>query len=410
MSLEPRAREPRLFLAGPTWVRPEILTAMAKPVVGHRGPEFAALYRSVSERLGRYAGTSALPLLLTGSATALLEAAIRSLVPRRSLHVVCGSFGARWEEIARANGKDTVVVEAPPGQAVRADAVARALDRDGPFDAVCVTHSETSTGVLHDLASFAALLRGRDGTLFLVDAVSSFAATPVPIDELGIDLLVTGTQKALALPPGLAIGFAAPRALARAREASGAGFYLDLARIAEFAEAGGTPTTPSIPLFYALDRQLDDLLQETAPERFARHRRMAAAVESFCSREGLAIVPEPGFRSPALSVVETPGLDAEAVRAAMRAEGFVLGSGYGPMKGRCFRIGHMGDHDEVSVAELLEALGRVLGRLRSSATSERPAGPPAPDGQPTGPAPADGAAGRAAATPPSRSTPPQTSR
>jgi aspartate aminotransferase-like enzyme len=137
---------------------------------------------------------------------------------------------------------------------------------------------------------------------------------------------------------------------------------------------------------------------------------MAAEVESFCSREGLAIVPEPGFRSPALSVVETPGLDAEAVRAAMRTEGFVLGSGYGPMKGRCFRIGHMGDHDEASVAELLDALGRVLGRLRSSATRETPAGAEAFEGKPTGPAPADGAAGAAAAAPPSRSTPPRTSR
>jgi aspartate aminotransferase-like enzyme len=218
--------------------------------------------------------------------------------------------------------------------------------------------------VLHDLASFADVLRGRADLLFLVDAVSSFAAAPVAVDELGIDLLVTGTQKALALPPGLAIGFVSPRARARARTAAGAGFYLDLARIAEFAEAGGTPTTPNVSLFYALDRQLDDLLREGAPARFARHRRMAAAVESFCAGEGLGIVPEAGFRSPALSVVETPGLDAEAVRAEMRAEGFVLGSGYGPMKGRCFRIGHMGDHDEAAVAELLEALGAVLGRLR----------------------------------------------
>ena len=351
---------------------------MARPVVGHRGPEFAALYRSVSERLGLYAGTSALPLLLTGSATALLEAAVRSLVRRRSLHVVCGSFGARWEEIARANGKATVVVEAPLGRAVRAEAVANALEREGPFDAVCVTHSETSTGILHDLASFAAVLRDRTETLFLVDAVSSFAATPVPVDELGIDLLVTGTQKALALPPGLAIGFAGPRALARAREATGAGFYLDLARIAEFAEAGGTPTTPNVSLFYALDRQLDDLLAETAPARFARHRRMADAVEAFCAQEGLGIVPEPGFRSPALSVVETPGLDAESVRGAMRKEGFVLGSGYGPMKGRCFRIGHMGDHDEPEVAELLEALGTVLARLRAALAGPSVPGRPAP--------------------------------
>jgi aspartate aminotransferase-like enzyme len=364
----PRAEEkneptPHLFLTGPTYVRPEVLAEMARPMVGHRGPEFAALYRRVSDKLGRYAGTRAQPLVCTGSSTALLEAGMRSLVPGRSLHAVCGSFGVRWEEIARENGKATAIVEAPLGKAVRAEALGVALARGG-FDAVCVTHSETSTGVLHDLASVAEVLRGFPDVLFLVDAVSSFAAVPIDIEALGIDLLVTGTQKALALPPGLAIGFASDRAIERARAARGAGWYLSLARFADFAAQGGTPTTPNVPLFWALDRQLDDLLAETLPVRAARHRRMAAACEAFCAGAGLEVLPEPGFRCPALTVARTPGIDAERVRAAARARGWVLSSGHGPLKGTCFRIGHMGDHDEREVAELLNELEEILQELR----------------------------------------------
>lgn len=356
---------PHLFLTGPTYVRPEILAAMSRPVIGHRGPEFAALYRSLTAKLTRYAATSATPILCTGSATALLEAGVRSLVPSRSLHAVCGSFSARWEEIARLNGKSTSVVEAPLGRAVRADALADAL-ASGRFDAVCVTHSETSTGVLHDLASIAAAVSEFPGVLLLVDAVSSFAATPIDVDGWGIDLLVTGTQKALALPPGLAIGFASERALARAREASGAGYYLSLARFAEFAAQSGTPTSPSIPLIFALDRQMDDLLEEGLAERVAHHARMARAAETFCARAGLEVFPEEGFRCPALTVAMTPGLDAERVRAAARSRGWILGSGYGPLKGRCFRIGHMGDHEEGELAELLDVLEEILAELRAS--------------------------------------------
>jgi aspartate aminotransferase-like enzyme len=332
-------------------------------MIGHRGPEFAALYRGVSDKLRRYSGTEATPFLCTGSATSLLEAAIRSLVPKRSLHAVCGSFGLRWEEIARENDKATVVVEAPLGGAIRAEAIAAALS-DGGVDALCVTHSETSTGVLHDLVSIAEAMRDFPDVLFLVDAVSSFAAAPVEIDALGIDLLVTGTQKALALPPGLGIGFASSRALERARAARGAGWYLNLARVAEFAAQGGTPTTPNVPLFFALDRQLDDLLAETLPARLARHRRMAEATEAFCLRAGLEVFPEAGFRCPALTVALTPGVDAEQLRAAARSRGWVLGSGHGPLKGKCFRIGHMGDHDERELEELLDVLEEILQELR----------------------------------------------
>lgn len=351
-----------LFLTGPTYVRPEVLAAMTQPMIGHRGPEFAALYGSVARRLTDYAGTSATVLLVTGSATTLLEGAIRSLVPARSLHAVCGAFSARWEEIARLNGKATAVVEAPTGSAVKAEAIAAALAH-GKFDAVCVTHSETATGALHDLSSIAEALAAFPDVLFLVDAVSSFAATPIEIDALGIDLLVTGTQKALALPPGLAIGFASARALDRARSARNAGYYLSLGRHAEFAAGSGTLTSPNIPLFYALDRQLDALLQETAPRRFNRHRRMAAVVETFCADAGLEILPEAGYRCPALSVVLTP-FDAERLRASARARGWVLGSGYGGLKGRCFRIGHMGDHDEAEVAELIDVLSDLVAELR----------------------------------------------
>ncbi|MFN2432256.1 MAG: alanine--glyoxylate aminotransferase family protein [Gemmatimonadota bacterium] len=358
------ARPLHLFLTGPTYVRPAILQAMAQPIVGHRGPEFAALYREVRRKLVDYAGTSATPLLVPGSATALLEAGIRSLVPVRSLHAVCGAFGRRWEEVARLNGKETAVVEAPLGKPVRAELISRALG-SGRFDAVCVTHSETSTGVLHDLVSIAAVMRRHPDVLFLVDAVSSFAAAPVDVDALGIDLLVTGTQKALALPPGMAIGFASARALDRARSARAAGWFLDLARIAEADAGGGTPTTPNIPLFYALDCQLGDLLREGAAERFARHRRMAAAAEAFCARAGLRVFPEPGYRSPAITVALTPGLDAERVRAVARERGWILGSGYAELKGRCFRIGHMGDHDEHELAELLDVLDEVLAELRA---------------------------------------------
>ena len=357
--------EGRFFVPGPTEVRPEVLDAMRRPMIFHRTPEMEALMERAMRRLGMVFGTGRTVHVISGSGTAAMELAVRSGTLRRVLAVVHGDFGERFARMAESCGREVVRLTCEPGDVVPLDRVREAL-AGGGFDAVTVTHSETAVGVLADVEGIARIARESGECLVLVDAVSSAGGAPIAMDAWGVDCVVSASQKALAVPPGLGFAAASARLLERARVARDRGTYLDLLRYEEFAARWQSPTTPAIPLLYALDVQMEAIEREGLVTRFERHRAMAAACADWIDRAAgqgapVQIVAKAGHRSPTVTAIRSAA--APAILAGMRAEGFTLGGGQAPIAGNSFRIGHMGDHSVPGVRRLLDALERVLRTL-----------------------------------------------
>ncbi|MFY9550520.1 MAG: aminotransferase class V-fold PLP-dependent enzyme, partial [Thermoanaerobaculia bacterium] len=243
----------------------------------------------------------------------------------------------------------------PWGTPVDPAEVTRALGK-ARYDAVTVVHSETSTGTLNDLAAIARAVRGASGAFVLADVVTSLAGSPVEADAWGLDFALSGSQKALALPPGLGVAFASDRYRARARERSRA-HYLRLSEAEAFAEKHQTPYTPSTPHLFALDVQLDHILTETLEGRWARHKALRRRVEAWARERGHTYAPPEGARSWTVSCLKPrAGVSSEALVAKVKERGYTIGGGYGKWKSTTFRIGHMGDVDMASLDALLSAL------------------------------------------------------
>jgi len=361
-----------LWIPGPTQVRPEILAECARPMIGHRSKAMTELTERLDPGLklafGLAPGSRAHVAVHTTSATGLMEAALRGVGPR-VLALVNGAFSRRFAEIAALVGKQVVRLDAPMGRAVPMSEVARALAEQGPFDALTVVSNETSTGVRQPLAELAATLRAFPDVLLLVDLVSYIAGAPVDFDANGIDFGFAGVQKALALPPGISVLCASERYLASARRQTLRGFYLDPVKIIEGHEQRATPATPCISLYYALARQLEDIGQAWSA-RFDEHARMQQRTAAWARSNGLELLPPPELCSPTISCIRSGGLDVAAFLAGMKQRGHELGDGYGELKGKTFRIGHMGDHDETGLAAMLAIADDVIAGLRAA----RPAG------------------------------------
>ena len=351
----------RFFVPGPSWVREEVLHAMTAHPLPHRGAEFRQRYARVAARLPALFRTAGDVLVASGSGTLVMQAAVVSTVERDVLHLTNGAFSERWHAISVALGKEADRVAAPWGEAVEPDLVRRALRRKR-YEAVALAHSETSTGVLNPVAEIARLVREESDALVLVDAVSSLGGAPVETDAWEVDLVLTSTQKALALPPGLALFTLSERAAERAAAVSGRGWYTDLLRYRDEHRAGGTTiTTPCEPVVFALDRQLEAIEAEGIETRWERHRRMAATAQEWAAGRGFALAAAEGFRSPTVTCLRPPeGLAAPELVRRARARGWTLGGGYGAWKESTFRIGHMGDVGPSDLAALLEALEEVL--------------------------------------------------
>ncbi len=359
----------RFFLPGPTEVRPELLAEMVRPVIGHRSAELSVLIEGMSASLSRLFLTERPVYLCTSSATGMMEAAITNLTRRRVLCLVCGSFSKRFHDIASATGRPADALEVEWGAANTPESLDEALSREpGKYDLVTVVHSESSTGVLNPLEELAAVVAAHDDTLLAVDTVSSLAGAPVRTDEWGLDFVLTGAQKALALPPGIALAVASERALARAAEVEHRGFYFDLLKFEkQLQKAHQTPNTPAVSIFYALESQLAAIMEEGLEGRWERHRRMAerthAWVDELAARTGRAfrVLAPAGYRSPCVTAIELPdGMTGPEVAAAASARGFTIAPGYGPLKQGSFRIGHMGDHTLEELEALLSCLDEIL--------------------------------------------------
>lgn len=354
----------RFLLPGPTEVHPDVLQAMLHPMIAHRGSEMIHLLEGLEQPLSRLFGTTRRVLIGTCAATGFMEMAVRCGVRQRVLALISGSFGARFAAIAEACGHEVVRLEVPLGHTIEPDMLRDALRRSD-VDAVSLVHSETSTGALAPLAELAGVVREFDDRLLLVDAVTSLAASPVETDALGIDFVFTGSQKALALPPGLALGVASERMLARARTLPGRGAYLDLLAYDEAFAARQPTNTPAVSLFFALAEQCRRIDAEGGvAERWARHDAMRGAVEAWVDgaggARGYSFLPSAGRRSWTVSCLRVPdGRSGREIVRAVRAAGWTLGTGYGPLKDSTIRIGHMGDHTVTGIEEALGVLEAV---------------------------------------------------
>jgi len=351
----------RFFLPGPTDVHPEVLAAMQRAMIGHRSGAMEQLLAAIEGPLARLFRTSRTVLVGTTSATGFMEMAVRNGVRHRALSLVNGSFSERFANLVRACGKECVRLDVPLGCAVEADMLRDALRRT-PVDAVTLVHSETSTGVLQDVEALAAVVREFDDVLLLVDAVTSLAGSPVEPDRWGLDLVLTGSQKALALPPGLALAVASERMQQRARTLPGRGLYFDLVSFTEAMTKHQPTNTPAISLLFALETQLGRIDREGGVEaRWRRHEAMRRRVEDWSEQRGLAYLPREGRRSWTVSCLKMPaGRSAKQLLTGLKERGWTIGAGYGPLKDSTIRIGHMGDHTVGGLEELLAVLGGLL--------------------------------------------------
>lgn len=352
----------RLFNPGPSEVRAEIREAQSKPMIGHRGATFEKLFASVQAKLRQVFYTRSRVYVSTSSGTGLWEAASRNCVrdDKKVLHLVNGAFSERWAYTSRANGKQMVAIDLPWGQAVRGEMIRDAL-ASGGFDAVAFVHNETSTGAMSPLDEIVQVMRDFPDVLLLVDAVSSAGGVKIEVDRLGIDLLVTSSQKCFALPPGLAFAPVSDRALERARGIPYRGYYFDLLALEESLLKNQTPTTPAISLMFALDRQLDDMLAEGLDARFARHADMGIRTQQWVHDSGLALFPDPEFSSHTVTAVRnTRAIDVNALNQFLKARGMQISNGYGKLKDKTFRIAHMGDVTPGEMDELLRCMTEYM--------------------------------------------------
>lgn len=354
----------RFFLPGPTEVRPEVLRAMTAPLVGHRGPELSAMLAGADPVLRRVFGTERPVYVATSSGTGPMEGAVRNASRRRVLALVNGAFSDRFREIAGACGRRVETYEVPWGAAHDPDEVARRV-RAGGFDAVTVCHSETSTGVLNPLPEIAAAVRhaAGDEVLVLVDGVTSVGGMEIAHDAWGLDVMLTGSHKALALPPGLAFFAVSERAMARAATLPDRGRYFDFVEFHAHHARHQTPNTPAVSLIYALAEQARALAAETMERRAARHAAMAARTWAWVeanARLGVSLLAPEGRRSPTVTAVSVRGRTGGEVAAAAAARGWTIGAGYGRLRDATFRIGHMGDHTVAELDALLDVLAEVL--------------------------------------------------
>lgn len=358
----------RLFIPGPTDVLPEVLAAQAAPMIGHRSDEFEALFAKLESQLRTLFETQYRVYIVAASGSAMHEAAIRNAVGGRVLNFVNGAFGQRWHETAKGCDKDAIRVDVEWNTAVKPEAVAQALEQamaDGPVDAITVVHNETSTGVTSPVGEIAAVVRQiSPETLVLVDAVSSFGGTRIPFDEWGLDLMLTSSQKALALPPGLAFCAVHDRVLERAKSVKGRGWYFDFLNLEKSLLKSTTPSTPAISLMRAASVQFDRIFAEGLDQRYARHQRLAAMAQQWALANGFALAAEEGYRSPTVTnVANTRGVDIGDLNRYLAEYEMEISNGYGIFRGKAFRVAHMGEVTEEDMLRLFAAMEGYLQRV-----------------------------------------------
>jgi aspartate aminotransferase-like enzyme len=353
------------FLPGPTEVREEIMMAMIQPMIPHRGQEFEKLFERLQQGLRPIFKTERPVYISSSSATGMMEAGIRCAPPGRILCLVNGAFSERFAHIASMCGRDVDRYEVAWGQVHAIPQLDERLSMR-KYTAITVVHSETSTGALNDVHAISDCSH-RHGVACLIDSVSGLGGAELHFDEWKLDYVLTGSQKALALPPGVSFAVASTSFIDRANGTHGRGVYFDLVELDAYARRNQTPSTPALTLLYALEAQANSIAAEGLEARWARHKAMAARTQEWITKisdetgKRLGNIAPLGSQSPTVSTIRLPpDAPAEAFTTAVAKRGIVVGTGYGKLKSSTFRIGHMGDHTMESLERCLSACSSVL--------------------------------------------------
>ena len=358
----------KLHIPGPVEVSEKTFKAFCSPMVGHRGQGYKDLVAKVQPQLQTLLTTKQLVYLSTSSAWGVMEGAIRNLVQKKVLNCMCGAFSDKWLDVSKRCGKQAEGLQVEWGSPIRAEAIDKKL-ATGEFDTLTLIHNETSTGVMSPLAEIAALKKKYPDVMFIVDAVSSMTAVPIKFDELGIDVLLAGTQKAWAMPPGFAVFTCSPAALAKAATMKDRGYYFDFVEFQKNAEGSMTPSTPSISHTYALSSKLDEFFAEGLEARYARHKQTNQMTRDWAAKHGFTLFPEKGYESITLTCVNNgakPGgrtVDVAKLQKLVKEQGFLIDGGYGKIKGTTFRLSNMGDETPATMNALYAALDNAMAKL-----------------------------------------------
>ncbi len=357
----------KLFIPGPVNVSEKTLRAMLQAPIGHRSTDFVNLYQSIQPDLQKLFYTTSPVYLSTSSAWGVMEGSLRNTCAKKVLNCMNGAFSDKWYDVALRCGKGATPLKSDWGKPVDPDAIREELSKGG-YDCITLVHNETSTGTMSPLEEIMAVLREFPDVISIVDTVSSFSAVPIKKDELGIDIFLTGSQKALALPPGMALLSPSERALKRATSLPDRGYYFDLIEFQKNHEKGMTPSTPTIPLIYALQSKLEDIMAEGVEARYARHEKLNNMVHQWIDRNGFSLFPESKYASKTLSCVSnTKEIDISGLNKILKdTYHCVIDGGYGKIKGKTFRISNMGDETEATIGKLLSDLDSALAELNTA--------------------------------------------
>ncbi|HET9424662.1 MAG TPA: alanine--glyoxylate aminotransferase family protein [Gemmatimonadaceae bacterium] len=353
------------FLPGPTEVRAEVLAAMNRPTISHRGKAFESMFATIQAGLAELFLTARPVYVMPASGTGAMEAAVRNVAQGKILSLVNGGFSERFADVAESCGHAVTRLTVDAGETFELDRVEQAL-RGGGYAAVTFAHSETSTGVVSPVRELAALARTH-GALSLVDSVSGMGGAELCTDAWGLDFVFTASQKALAIPAGLAFAVASPEYLERAKQSTTQGRYFDVAEFERFSAKHQTPTTPALHLLYALDVQLRNIHLEGIERRWERHLAMRAATEAWVARVAerhripLRVLAREGARSPTVTAIVLPErVSPSQIVEEVSRRGYVIGGGQPPVGKTTIRIGHMGDHTTDGLAFCLAAVEEAL--------------------------------------------------
>ncbi|AXR80355.1 Serine-pyruvate aminotransferase/archaeal aspartate aminotransferase [Natrarchaeobaculum sulfurireducens] len=357
--------EKKLYIPGPTEVREDVIESMCEPMFGHRMDRMTDLYTTIVEDTKTFLGTDNDVIILTGSGTEFWEASTLNLVDENILVPTCGSFSERHANVAERLGKNVDRLEYEWGDAIKPEDIRAELEEsDTHYDVVATVMNESSTGVRNPIEEIGDVVAEYPDTYFVVDAVSALGGDYVDIDEHNIDVIFTSTQKAFAMPPGLAVCVVSDDAYERELEKDTASWYGGFQRCLDYYDRKGqTHSTPAIPVMLAYRTQMKHMLEEGHEARDTRHREMAEYTQEW-AREHFEMFPETGYESQTVSCIEnTQGIDvAETIDAVSEEYDFVFSNGYGSQLGeQTFRIGHMGEHDLESIEELTDAIEDVAG-------------------------------------------------
>src|SRR5438552_9685491 len=330
-------------------------------MIGHRGEDFKNLYQAIHPGLQTLFGTKQPVFLSTSSAWGVMEASIRNLTDRGVLCCMCGAFSDKWFDVAKRCGKNAEPLQVDWGKHIDPKDVDRQL-ATGKFDTVTLTHSETSTGVMNPLEEICGVLAKYTDVALIVDTVSSFSGVKSEMDALGIDVMLTGAQKALALPPGFSLFSASEKAFARAEKQKDRGYYFDFLEFKKQQAEWMTPSTPSIGHIFALQSKLDEIFEEGLTNRFDRHSKTNMLVHDWVRKSGFDFFAEEGFRSKTLTCVKNnKNIDVLLfVKKLREKHRLIIAPGYGKLRGKTFRLSNMGDETEETVSQLLACLDDVL--------------------------------------------------